>query len=351
MNITLRLVASLAVVTACSAQTRIPKGLDAAIRDLGSLELSTRIEAFYDLVLPFSGDSGDLSDGILALLVKYPDQASHIKTVLIAALEGEAAYRRRMQQQGEYLSEAFGGYYGDLIYVVGTFKDQRAVLGLLSGLDTGGIAGNALGDLCPQSIDKLVRAAHEPEHYFRGQTMYWRSGAIAAIGVCFERPAAMLQDPEATSKARTALLSALGDPDPNVRAAAARSLVPLRRDPVVRAQLEYLVANDTFTRRAFPNEKLRAAMPKQQGMRFGVREVAAYVLAIADDKPSFYVTMLPDSHQCIVTTINDQPAGERLIGPFDSEAQALRSMCRHLDLTGKDSLQCWAVSPVGVCRN
>ena len=322
----------------CAPQARGLDGnaLDRSLAALDSGDIDGQIRAFYDMVYPYSGASAMVGVGIDGLLKQFPERAERIKTSLIGALDKAAEYRRKQQESGEGFDANFSDYWPDLMIVVGAFGDQRAVRGLLAGMDRGGIAARGLSDLCPGSLDSLIAALQEPERYFRGTKMHWRSGAVTAIGLCFQRPMAMRTDAEAGRRGRLALLSALGDADPDVRAAAASGLDPLRSEPVVRGRLEQLRRTDPH-RRALGGG--RSAYP--------IRELAGHILSKPEG--NYYYVVRSAGMECEVRPIHRAPQGDRFLGPLDSKADAEDYMCREVDPTRTNAARCWSTVPVRAC--
>lgn len=241
--------------------------IEAALAATSSPDLQTRVNAFYALVGP-AGTNTNSARGLENLLRSRPEEAERIKVVLIAALEREVIYKETLDKNGQQLSETFTDYWADLMLAVGSLRDPRAINGLLGGVNTGGIAVNALADLCPQSVDALIEKTREPNHYFQGNAFNLRAGAVKVLGMCVKRVESMHSNLEAMAKARNAILAALDDPDWNVRDASVNALFVFRHDADVRAKLQIVEATDTH-----------ASVPSVEGIaRFTVRDSAARVL-------------------------------------------------------------------------
>jgi hypothetical protein len=328
-----------------------PENVSRLLRRVASPDLTVRADAFYALLIPSPVDTASFRNATVAFVGGHASQREQIKTALISALNQNAAYRSKRADRGEGLSEQFLNYWADLLSAVGALNDIRAVRGLLAALDTGGTADEALNDLCPESIDEIIKVYREASKLSTGEDLRQRTFAVAALGGCLQRPAAMRRDGTAGLHARDVLVAALDDPAGEVRGAAVSSLTPLRAEPDVRARLAAVVRKDAFVRNAASGEQLRTVEPPEHGTRYGVREAAAYVLSLPLADGSFFVMRKPENLECRVQRTDEGETVERFIGPFMEESQAIKSMCGHADSKRESNSGCWVVTPAAVCTN
>jgi hypothetical protein len=323
------------------ASAPLPPHLEKAISGLTSDDISERSRSFYSLVFSSKGENHSISTHVKALLRAYPAEAERIKLALIAALEREGAYRLQVEASQRNLTEGFTNYFGDLIWAVGELRDGRAVKGLLAGVDTGGLAVNALADICPAALDAIIAKSREPDRPFQGARIHGRDGAVSTLGECLNRQEAVRAHPEMVAKIRKALIEALDDPHWVVRAQAASALFHLRDDPEVAFRLKQVAESDPYIT---PSD-----IDRGRQSPFPVRSAAAGALA-ADPNQFYYVMVVPETRACRVQQANETPLGQRYIGPISGRQAALQQMCRHYDDLAQDPSLCWFVSPPNACR-
>jgi len=155
--------------------------LNNALTGLASPDMVKRAVGFESLLSPTRQAFASVPAEVHALLRQHPDEADSIRTALIEALEMEASYREGLERSGQQMTEAFSDYWSNLMWAVGTLRDPRATKGLLGGIDTGGIAVNALADLCPASADALIERTRQPDRTFHGEVIRQRQAAMSAL--------------------------------------------------------------------------------------------------------------------------------------------------------------------------
>ena len=87
-----------------------------------------------------------------------------------------------------------------------SLRDPRALEGLLTVIDTGGMAVNGLAELGPVAVDAVLQRVAVGG-------IADRADAIAVLGGFLTRLEAVRSSPEAAAKARRAVLAALKDPN------------------------------------------------------------------------------------------------------------------------------------------
>jgi hypothetical protein len=287
--------------------------LNNALTGLASPDMVKRAVGFESLLSPTRQAFASVPAEVHALLRQHPDEADSIRTALIEALEMEASYREGLERSGQQMTEAFSDYWSNLMWAVGTLRDPRATKGLLGGIDTGGIAVNALADLCPASADALIERTRQPDRTFHGEVIRQRQAAMSALAACMKRVQSMNSGPQAVAKIRKAALAAADDPDPGMRDSAVGVLFYFRSDVDVRA---------------------RAA------------------LNAPDNDDSYYFVMRSaNGFECQVQKGSERPKTDRYIGPEVSGPEEARHMlCSHVDADKINPDLCWSVAPAGNCR-
>jgi hypothetical protein len=303
-----------------------------------------RAVGFESLLSPTRQAFASVPAEVHALLRQHPDEADSIRTALIEALEMEASYREGLERSGQQMTEAFSDYWSNLMWAVGTLRDPRATKGLLGGIDTGGIAVNALADLCPASADALIERTRQPDRTFHGEVIRQRQAAMSALAACMKRVQSMNSGPQAVAKIRKAALAAADDPDPGMRDSAVGVLFYFRSDVDVRAKLAQVAASDTY------QESYEAFQPHPG--QFTVREAARAALNAPDNDDSYYFVMRSaNGFECQVQKGSERPKTDRYIGPEVSGPEEARHMlCSHVDADKINPDLCWSVAPAGNCR-
>jgi len=148
------LAAGLVLSSLAAAQSA--SALEIGLRALESDDIKAIETAFYTLVVDKETETGNKALGVANLLRAYPEQAERIKTALITALDRVQARNEAGVKAGEFFDEEFSELYANLIWAVGSLRDPRSVNALLGAVDTGGLATNALADLCPVAVDGLI---------------------------------------------------------------------------------------------------------------------------------------------------------------------------------------------------
>jgi hypothetical protein len=243
-----------------------------------------------------------------------------------------------LEDKGQQLTELFTTYWADLLWAVGSLRDPRAVKGLIGGLGTGGIVGNALVDIGPAAVDSLIEVSRAPERYFRGNSLRRRGSATQMIGICLIQSDQVRSDPKLVAKARSVILAGLEDSDPLVRQASANALLFFREEPDVRAKLELAAGSDPHVSsapRTGPGES-----------QFPVRDAAAGVLR-TEESELFYVIRDTGTQTCRVE--QGGHTNGAYLGPFFLQSDAAGAMCRHYGRNNNDSMECRAVTPATAC--
>lgn len=217
---------------------QLPAGVERQLTDLSSTDLDIRMRALSQLLRPYSNPGQEDSLAAWNLTRAYPAQTERIKETLIAALDREAAELERLQSLGDTPSEGQGEHWHELSIAVSSLRDLRAVRPLLRATGPGGVALSFFADLCPAVIPILIETSTQPPSYWRGILITnYKARAMVMFGLCLTRMEAMRAAPDALNTVRGILLSALDDPDPFVRKAAAQSFRPLPNDPEIRRKL------------------------------------------------------------------------------------------------------------------
>ena len=181
---------------------------------------SVRSDAFYALLrqgekLSSSTSTNSVPDYVANVLKGTPDKAEAIKIALFKALEMENAavnaqtVEFRRSGRKKTLSEQQVNYYGDLISVVSSLKDLRAVDGLMGAIATGGMATGSLAEFGSPVLDRVIAKAK------RG-ILNERLGAIDVLSRMLEA-GTFANDPSAKSKIVATLEKASRDRNPLVR--------------------------------------------------------------------------------------------------------------------------------------
>jgi hypothetical protein len=302
--------------------------LNTALADFGSSDPDVRVRAFDELLATGAPAAGPIPMQVRALMTNYPAQAERIRTTLIAALDSDATYVRSLESSGHRMPEQFSHYWSNLMWTVADFRDPRAVNGFLAGVDTGGIAVNALADLCPSSVDALIAESTRPPASGRR-----RASAVMTLADCMKRVQAMASSGQAIAKVRRAAMSAANDRDSKLREAAVKVLFYFRRDPAVRARLAQLGT-------AGPDRRYPA-----------IREAAASVLAAPlTDHDYYFVMRAVGSRACTIQKGSERPQTDRYIGPEFAPDTARHMLCTHIDTTRTNQDLCWEIQPANACR-
>ncbi len=308
-----------------------PTDLVSVLRALASGDPAMRGDGVYGL-LAFGRWDGNAPRGLSRVLRTYRDQTDIIKTTLIAALESHTRYVRDVKQGGRLLSESDSEVWANLVWMVSSLRDKRALNALLGVIETGGMATGGLADLGVPAVDAVLALRRDP-------APAKRIGAVQVLGGFLTRLSEIRANPEAAAQARVAIIEATSDPDPWVRAVATESLLPLRHEPDVRARLEEIARGDPYVRQSDTGE-----------VRFPVNEAAARILRTAEED-LFYVFRTPRDGACRIGRLAAVPEGIPLFGPVGSVDTARQVMCTHIDEDSVASSLCWAVQPGDACRN
>ena len=330
------LTASAFLVAATAIIAQAPPPIDELVKSLTNSDIGNRLRSFYSLI-NLRRYNGAVDDAIAALLSEYPEQSDQIKLALITSLEAADKYLDDIEDSGKLTVDDFDSYWLDVIWSVSSLRDPRSAKALVPALGSGiSYARESLADICPDAVDALVARSQQPDRYVFGKPDYLRSKAIAELGYCFTRVSLMRRAPEASAKARSAIITALDDSDPNMRQAAVGAVDAFRNDPEVKAKLERLAASDTYRNPGF-------------GDRFTIREGARIELD-RSDTGSFYVTRNQETKACQVQPTSEKPIGEQFIGPFPTIYIAEVGMCQHFEQAAQNPNLCWRVTPPQICK-
>jgi hypothetical protein len=312
-----------------AAAANSPVKLDAALQRLESADPNLRASALYDLFT--LGDwQGQAPRGVASLFRAYPNQTDRIKTALITALERQGEYVLSAKRQQLSVSESDSEVWANLVWVVASLRDPRAIKGLLGAITTGGMATGGLADLGPLAVDAVV------ERMMDGDAEV-RASAVQVLGGFLTRLEMARSNKAAEEKAMAAVLSALDDAGPGVRQAAVGALLGRLDDAEVASRLATLATSD-----------LEVALDREGKLRFPLREKALRVLS-AKEADFFYVRRTPATGACRVGMGTDSDATTRLIGPLEAAETATQLMCTHVDATEKDPSLCWSIQPKNAC--
>ncbi len=126
---------------------------------LTSADLKIREDTFYALIMPARRIANTTSSAVAMryLLRTHPDEAEQLKAAMISALELANGYVRDLEKKNAHSDEYFSDYRADLVWVVASLRDPRALEGLLAVIDTGGLAVNGLADLGPIAVDAVIK--------------------------------------------------------------------------------------------------------------------------------------------------------------------------------------------------
>lgn len=187
----------------------------------------------------------------------------------IGLLEKENAYLREFEEKvfkvtGESLTEDYTEYYAELITVVTTLKDPRAVNSLAGCITTGGIATSGLAALGRTALDPVLGLFDSSDENTR------QSAAIAMVEMLDQ--ADISGDSSAKEKVKRVLIRSAKDDNHNVRLAAIGGLEKLLRlgDVDVIPLLEDMAQNDPY--------RLDSSLPGSDTHSYVVREAARKVL-------------------------------------------------------------------------
>jgi len=180
----------IAFVTGAQSSVAGAQSIDAALVQIQSADANIRMEGFYTIAENASASqvaSDPVRSGLVNLLI----------------LEN-GIFRTSAEPDGP----AFGDYFSELFTFVASIGDTRTIPVLVSNIDTGGTATDALGSFGASALDGVISQLSSPDPSVR-------NGSVHAIQTMILKGTAA--DAPSAAKIRSALDSASLDSYPNVR--------------------------------------------------------------------------------------------------------------------------------------
>jgi hypothetical protein len=148
-----------------------------------------------------------------SFFAQHPDQADPVKVGLIQLLLEEDGYFviNKNPPPDPHEEDDIGEHYAELIEVVASLEDQRAIPALVGAMTTGGMAQRGLFKYGDTALEPVMDQLKSPDALVRA----------TALGMSI----ALLQkhdDPPSKTRIRDLIRSSLTDPEPVVRSQAVR---------------------------------------------------------------------------------------------------------------------------------
>lgn len=176
-------------------------------------DLSTREEAFADTMSLISEERVGVSktDVFSAFSARHPDQAARVKLGLIQLLQREDGVF--VKGKPATLEEEDGEYYAELIDIVASFDDQRAIAPLVGAMTTGGMAQGGLLKYGDKALGPVMEQLNNPDGLVRATALDITTALLAKHN-----------DSASRGRVRDLIRSFLKDPDLVVRGDAVRQI-------------------------------------------------------------------------------------------------------------------------------
>jgi hypothetical protein len=141
-----------------------------------------------------------------------PADAEQLKVGIIHLLNVENMEVQKAKQTGtKFTTDAHSEYYGNLIGVVASMNDERAIPSLLGAITTGGMATRSIAGFGDKALDAVLKKLQDPEPLVRTSVLFTIRYMLKMKSVA---------DPGSQVRIRNAIRSSLEDADFGVRDAA-----------------------------------------------------------------------------------------------------------------------------------
>lgn len=203
--------------------------LSGILARLKDQDLHAHLSAFYDLLNYASSEGAHgvqprgPSDALNSFLARHPDKADQVKLSLIELLKEEthSFIETKTPLADSHDEDDVGEYYAELVDVVSSLNDERAVPALVGAMTTGGMAQRGIlkyGDKALQPVLEELKSSDALA----------RASALGMATAILEEK----NDPAAHALVLNLLRSSLKDPGPVVRRHAVRQIdcLPERQD-------------------------------------------------------------------------------------------------------------------------
>lgn len=216
--------------------TSVASRVSDILNRMKSTDLPTREAAFSDMNSLVSRDQlqGSVKSerGIRGFLVRHPEQADSVKLGLIHLLSSENDLFVRSKNPGP-LTEEDGEYYAEVIDVVSSLDDERAIPALVGAMTTGGMAQRALLRYGTKSLGSVLEQLTNPDPLVRS--------VAVSTGIHILRKGT---DPSSRKQIDDIVKLSLKDPDLVVRGSAVQEIDCLGDREEFVPTLEQLAKND-----------------------------------------------------------------------------------------------------------